>query len=216
MKAEPYGGLVHCLTTTSGFVLVRANGKTVITRQCNFGMPGGLGAEKLVLFARKSYGVLLTEERARELKAQWLERWPEMKRFFQHVSDLMDENTGEGQVNQLFSNRIRSGCHYTAAANSFFQGLGADAAKRAHYLVIRACYAEPSSVLYGSRAVNFVHDESILEVDDNELAHDKAVEVGAWRDGHHHDARWRRDRRVVGRVWGVEELCTGPDVLHAS
>lgn len=37
---------------------------------------GGLGAEKLVLFARKSYGVLLTEERARELKAQWLERWP--------------------------------------------------------------------------------------------------------------------------------------------
>jgi DNA polymerase I-like protein with 3'-5' exonuclease and polymerase domains len=101
-----------------------------------------------------------------------------MKRFFQHVSDLMDENTGEGQVNQLFSNRIRSGCHYTAAANSFFQGLGADAAKRAHYLVIRACYAEPSSVLYGSRAVNFVHDESILEVDDNELAHDKAVELG--------------------------------------
>jgi DNA polymerase I-like protein with 3'-5' exonuclease and polymerase domains len=144
----------------------------------NFGLPGGLGAEKLCLFARKSYGVLLTEERARELKAQWLERWPETKLFFQHVSDLMDEDTGEGQVNQLFSQRIRSGCHYTAAANTYFQGLGADAAKRAHYLVVRACYAEPASVLYGSRPVNFVHDETICEVDDDEFAHDKAIELG--------------------------------------
>jgi DNA polymerase I len=144
----------------------------------NFGMSGGLGADKLVLFARKSYGVILTVERARELKAQWLERWPEMKLFFQHVSDLMDEDTGEGRVDQLFSNRIRNGCHYTAAANSYFQGLGADAAKRAHYLVTRACYAEPTNVLYGSRPVNQVHDETILEVDDDMRAHDKAVELG--------------------------------------
>jgi DNA polymerase I-like protein with 3'-5' exonuclease and polymerase domains len=178
VKAEPYGGLVHCLTTTSGFVLVRANGKTVITRQCNFGMGGGLGAEKLVLYARKSYGVILTEDRARELKAQWLERWPEMKKFFQHVSDLLDEDTGEGQITQLFSQRIRSGCRYTALANSYFQGLGADAAKRAHYLVARACYAETTNVLYGSRPVNQVHDETSLEVDDNDLAHDKAMELG--------------------------------------
>jgi DNA polymerase family A len=144
----------------------------------NFGFPGGLGAEKLCLFARKSYGVVLTEERAKELKAQWLERWPEMKLFFQHVGDLIDEDTGEALVEQVFSRRLRGGCHYTAACNSFFQGLGADAAKRAHYFVVRACYSQPASVLYGSRAVNFVHDESILEVDDDERAHDKAVELG--------------------------------------
>jgi DNA polymerase I len=144
----------------------------------NFGMGGGLGAEKLVLFARKSYGVILTEDRARELKAQWLERWSEMKLFFRYVSDLIDEDTGEGLVKQLFSDRLRGGCHYTAAANSLFQGLGADAAKRAHYLVTRACYAEPQSVLYGSRPVNQVHDETILEVDDDFRAHDKAVELG--------------------------------------
>jgi DNA polymerase-1 len=145
---------------------------------CNFGMGGGLGAEKLVLYARKSYGVILTEDRALELKAQWLERWPEMKKFFQHVSDLLDEDTGEGQITQLFSQRIRSGCRYTALANSYFQGLGADAAKRAHYLVARACYAETTNVLYGSRPVNQVHDETSLEVDDNDLAHDKAMELG--------------------------------------
>jgi DNA polymerase-1 len=144
----------------------------------NFGFPGGLGAEKLCLFARKSYNVILTEERARELKAQWLERWPEMRLFFQHVGDLVDEDTGDALVKQLFSDRLRGGCHYTAACNTYFQGLGADAAKRAHYLVVRACYSEPESVLYGSRPVNFVHDETILETDDGPRAHDVAVELG--------------------------------------
>jgi len=144
----------------------------------NFGFPGGLGAEKLCLFARKSYGVILTEERAKELKAQWLERWPEMRLFFKHVGDLVDADSGEAQVDQLFSQRIRGGCHYTAACNSYFQGLGADAAKRATYLVSRACYAEPASALYGSRICNMIHDELILEVDDDLSAHDKAIELG--------------------------------------
>jgi DNA polymerase I len=144
----------------------------------NFGFPGGLGAEKLCLFARKSYGVLLTEERAKELKQQWLDRWPEMRLFFKHVGDLIDEDTGEALVKQLFSDRLRGGCHYTAACNTYFQGLGADAAKRAHYLVTRACYAESENVLYGSRPVNFVHDETMLEVDDDARAHDKAIELG--------------------------------------
>lgn len=176
--SEPYGGLVHCLTTTSGFVLVRANGKTVITRQCNFGFPGGLGAESLCLFARKSYGVILTEDRARELKQAWLTRWPEMRRFFHHVGELVHEDTGEATVEQIFSGRWRGGCHYTAACNTYFQGLGADAAKRATYLVSRACYAEPASVLYGSRICNMIHDELILEVDEDLRAHDKAIELG--------------------------------------
>jgi len=144
----------------------------------NFGFPGGLGPEKLCLFARKSYGVLLTEDRARELKAAWLGRWPEMKRFFDHVGKLIDEDTGEALVEQLFSQRLRGGCHYTAACNTYFQGLGADAAKRAAYLVSRACYAQPTSALYGSRPVNFVHDEVILETDDGPGAHDVAVELG--------------------------------------
>lgn len=144
----------------------------------NFGSPGGLGAEKLILYARKTYGVILTEERAKNLKQQWLNRWPEMRLFFKYVGDLVDEDTGDALVEQLFSKRLRGECHYTAACNSFFQGLGADAAKRAHYLVTKACYSEPVSVLYGSRPVNFVHDETILETDDSPRAHDVAVELG--------------------------------------
>jgi DNA polymerase-1 len=148
------------------------------SKVANFGIPGGLGAEKLVLFARKSYDVVLTESQAKDLKKEWLEQWPEMHSFFSHVAGLVDGDSGEATVQQLFSNRWRGGCHYTACANTFFQGLGADAAKRATYLVSRACYVEQNSPLFGSRIVNQVHDEIILETDDSPKAHDVAVELG--------------------------------------
>ena len=150
----------------------------------NFGFPGGLGPAKLCLFARKTYKVKISEARAKDLKHAWIQRWPEMQDFFRYVGDLIDKDTGEGTLKQLFSNRWRGGVHYTASCNSFFQGLGSDAAKRAHYLVTRACYVwapeERASerVLYGSRPVNFVHDESILETDDGPSAHDVAMELG--------------------------------------
>jgi hypothetical protein len=35
-------------------------------------------------------GTTEAKERARVLKQQWLERWPEMRLFFKHVGDLVD------------------------------------------------------------------------------------------------------------------------------
>lgn len=177
VEREPYCGPVHCLTTSSGFVLVRSGGKTIITRQCNFGYPGGLGFKSLVYFARKQYHVNITEDRAHELKQQWLDHWPEMRLFFAYINDQVNKDTGEAVVQQLFSNRWRGGSSYCASCNTTFQGLGADAAKLALYLVQRACYAEPDSCLYGSRVVLMVHDELVGEVLNDSRAHDKAVEM---------------------------------------
>ena len=95
----------------------------------------------------------------------------------------MDSESGEATVKHLFSERWRGACTYCAASNTFFQGLGSDAAKRALYLVQRACYTHdgregrPYSVLFGSRSVNFVHDEIILETEDTPGAHDVAIEL---------------------------------------
>jgi len=130
----------------------------------NFGFPGGLGAPKLVLFARKSYGVELTEDQARELKRQWLAKWREMRDYFNAVSSLQGED-GLISIRQLRSNRVRGGITYTEACNSFFQGLGADATAHAGWLIAKACYTDPSSPLFGARIVNYVHDELILECD---------------------------------------------------
>jgi DNA polymerase-1 len=145
----------------------------------NFGFPGGLGAPKLVLFARKTYGVELGEtdekavKRAKELKQQWLARWPEMQEYFNHVNALPYEMTNEGKrytLEQLRSGRIRGGATYTAACNSFFQGLGADATGYAGWLLCKACYVDTTSPLYGCRLVNYVHDEFIAEADEARAA----------------------------------------------
>jgi hypothetical protein len=60
---------------------------------------------------------------------------------------------------------------FTSAANSYFQGLGADVCGGALWNVCRACYTDTRSFLYGSRPVNFMHD-SILTETDYENAHD--------------------------------------------
>jgi len=140
-------------------------------RQCgkvaNFGFPGGLGIKKFILFARMSYKVRLTEQQAKRLKAIWLSTFPEFSEYFRYIESLKQPD-GTYAVDHLFSGRVRTGCHFTVACNSFFQGLGADATKAAGFLIAQECY-DPSlnSPLYGCHMVNYIHDEFILEVPDD-------------------------------------------------
>lgn len=143
----------------------------------NFGFPGGLGAKSLVKFAKRNYGVTLSVYRAEMLREQWFQQWPEMRKFFYHVSRAC---SGKGQtcdIVQLFSGRIRGKVRYTAACNTLFQGLGADIAKNAVWLVTEACYNQPASPLFGCRIVAFIHDELILEVPDTPIRDAAAREL---------------------------------------
>lgn len=142
---------------------------------CNFGFPGGLGAAALVFFALNNYDVRLTEEEARYLKRLWLETWPEMREYFAWISTHTDKPFP--QIAQLFVSRFRGGVRYTEACNTIFQGLLADIAKEAGWLIYRAMY-DPTqkSILYGSRGVNFVHDEFVGESFET-IAHECAFEV---------------------------------------
>lgn len=156
----------------------------------NFGLPGGLGEPKLVLYIR-GYGNLceLTQripkgdcgkeqtvtwkgrdivptcveclKSAVTLKQEWFNTLPEMSTYFEWVNQEVRES---GQIVQLVSERVRGGVSFCSAANSMFQGLLADGAKRALYCVSRECYAVPESPLYGCRPVIFVHDEVITEM----------------------------------------------------
>lgn len=128
----------------------------------NFGFPGGLGPTRLVDYAWKGYGVKITEPEARDLKNNWVLTWPEMSEFFEHVSSLKNEYGGYN-VFLPRSKRWRGNTTFCAAANTFFQGQAADAAKCAICLVTEACYIDRSSPLFDSRLVAFVHDELILE-----------------------------------------------------
>jgi len=152
----------------------------------NFGFPGGLGAEKLTLFARKTYNVALTIPQAQDLKRIWFATWSEMREYLNYVASQVDPDTETAEtqgyipwVVHPISNRIRGKVTYCAGCNGYFQGLGADASQAALRRVIRACYVQQPEgtvdrCLFGSRVVNYVHDEIIGECDDNPEAHDKA------------------------------------------
>jgi hypothetical protein len=170
----------------------------------NFGFPGGLGADKLILFARKTYKVRLTVEKAKELKATWLRTFPEFRAYFDRINGMM---TPQGvTLTHLFSNRIRGGAPYCAACNSYFQGLGADATGNALFLISEACYTETPcracnlvldggiraadlfpdpcswcagtgvSPLFGTRLVNYIHDDFMIETPEYK-AHEVAFEL---------------------------------------
>lgn len=176
-KRIDYDGDVVCLSVPSSYVLVRDGGVTVVVGQCNFGYPGGMGAKSFQAFAR-GYGLEITEEDALRLREAWFAQWPEMQAYFGRVKEEVDRAQG---IKQIRSGRIRGDCNFTAAANTYFQGLGADATKTALWEVAKRCYGtasweENTSALFGCRPVAMVHDEIIIEAP-LEIAHEAALEL---------------------------------------
>jgi DNA polymerase I-like protein with 3'-5' exonuclease and polymerase domains len=145
-----------------------------LAKAANFGYPGGLGAASFATYAHATYGVTVTEEESRALKAQWLAAWPEMRLFFDHVGEKLAMRDSFDLV-QPRSGRVRGGVGYCDGCNSHFQGLASDGAKAAMFFIQQESYtgfselwtreehATPSP-LYGCRMVAFIHDEFVLEV----------------------------------------------------
>lgn len=168
----------------------------------NLGFPGGLGADTFIEFAKKNYKVDIVKiagsyEKAvlmaKELKAIWLNTFPEMELYFAWVSKetfdplnlvigYWDEPKNEepipGQCYVSPMGMYRAGTTYCGVANgAAMQTPAAEGAKSAVFLVVRACRDKTrESILYGSIPVDFVHDEIITEFKDDEHAHDKAEE----------------------------------------
>lgn len=134
-----------------------------LAKIANFGLPGGMADPAFISWAAAA-GFVISPARAAELRRAWLTAWPEMIQYFAYMRKLVGKRGGPGAAFvHLFTERRRAGVHYTAACNSPFQGLGADATGHAGFLISRAMYCERLSPLFGSRLVNYVHDEFIGE-----------------------------------------------------
>lgn len=156
--------MLHIDYDRAGVLYRDDDGQVVEYRQqakpANFGFPVGMGYKKFRKYAR-GYGLILSEDEAKELRGNWYIQWPEAKPYFVEMNRIVG-HAGLGTVIQLRSNRRRGFCRYTVAANTFFQGLAADASKLALWLVSHECYNVSSSPLYGCRPVVFMHDEIML------------------------------------------------------
>lgn len=131
-----------------------------MAKAANFGYPGGMGPEKFILYAGKSYGVDLTLDKSRWLKDQWIKSQPEIKDYFQVISNLTRSGLS---ITQLRSGRVRGGVGFCDGCNTYFQGLAADGAKASLFQVSRAAYTDRDSPLFGTRPVIFAHDEILAE-----------------------------------------------------
>lgn len=133
-----------------------------LAKAANFGFPGGMGVNKFILTARKQDGDkklihLLVPETIKRLKAAWFATFPELREYFKLTSAMADA----GQLVQLTSGRVRGGIDFCSASNSLFQGIAADGAKEALYLVQRTMFSDPDSPAYGGHVFAMIHDELV-------------------------------------------------------
>jgi len=146
------------------------DGRT-LAKPFNFGIPGGLGVARMIEFARDyvrrpdgsfpAFVELFTPEYMKERKELWLERFPEMRRYFDLVGGWA--SSGSFTHRHPRTGFLRGGVGYCDGCNQGFQHLTAAGAKDAAFDVARECYTDRKSALFGSRPVLFIHDELILE-----------------------------------------------------
>ena len=147
-----------------------------VGKHANFGLLGGMGPPGFAALVRRMTdgAVHLDVGRATTVRDAWLATW-ESRGYFAWVQAV----AGDGYMRHPVSGRVRATRGVTSAYNSFFQGLVADAATTALWVLACAAYgADPPGYLdgadsrvgewfaafAGSRPVLFLHDEVIAEL----------------------------------------------------
>jgi DNA polymerase I-like protein with 3'-5' exonuclease and polymerase domains len=134
------------------------------SKACNFGFSGALGVKTFIQFCR-GFGLDLSPIEAQGLKNSWFAFYPEVRTYFNLIQSRLHPYSQSATVYHRRSGRFRGDCTFTQCANSPFQGMSADGALNALYLISRECFDTSSDDLglLGSRPVMFIHDEIILE-----------------------------------------------------
>jgi hypothetical protein len=129
----------------------------------NYGFGGGMGPHAFVSYAKNMAGLIVEPAHAKKLHKGFRRKWREMNDYFNYCSFLCDGGNAE-QVQFVRSGMIRGDVPYTATCNGFFQHLAAMGAKSALYAVVKECYTDAGSPMYGCRPWLFAHDEIGMEV----------------------------------------------------
>jgi len=164
------GACVEGIAASEAYALKKTDPKRFkalrqIAKALNFGAPGGLGAARFSDFARSTYGLdNVTEARAKELLLLWRDTWREAGAYLNYIAELVGPRGSRITIQQLRSGRYRGNVGYCDAANSFFQGLAADAAKAGMVELMYEQYERTESPVYGCRTLAFIHDEVLIEI----------------------------------------------------
>jgi DNA polymerase I-like protein with 3'-5' exonuclease and polymerase domains len=159
------------------------------SKPINFGFIYGMSADKLVKYARTGYGVEISPKEAKDFRKRYFESYAGVARWHDEV--FSEEFRKQGMTRTIL-NRLRhlNPTDFNEFTNSPVQGSAADGLKKA----LRCVYNRIKS--YGSRVrlSHMVHDEIILEVDDDPIL----LEEICGKEGHHH----------AGMIEGMQGILT--------
>ena len=135
-----------------------------LAKPVDFGLPGGLGPQRLCDFAWSSARIEITLEQAKHYKAIWARTLPEMPQYFRWIDSLKTGALTSGGAPlyrvTIPGTSLTRTCKRNDACNFTFQGLAALIAKTSLWYLFRAGL-EPSSPMFGAYQVLFVHDENV-------------------------------------------------------
>lgn len=139
-----------------------------------YGKGGGMGVNTMLEYARTTYGVIMSPAEARRVDAAYFKKYPEMRAYFALISRMVGEGTAT--VTLPCNGLVRGDVSYTAACNTYFQGIVAAGAREAVFQVSWECYVDKGTPLFGCRPCAFIHDEIIIEVP-RDTAHEAALRL---------------------------------------
>lgn len=143
-----------------------------LAKPVGLGFPGGLGPKTMVEFAAQTYGVKLSIAEATKLRDIFYDTYPDFERFMHKDSKKFKTGKRRCEGGQRYvdeyvytiGTRTRSGCTFTNFANGYLmQSLSSDGAKIALYDTYQYLFGKGHGAI-----VNFIHDEIIFELKDND------------------------------------------------
>lgn len=140
----------------------------------NFGFIYGMMPDKLVLYAKTGYGVSLTKKQASDFRKRYFERYSGVNRWHSRVQ----RDSKRVRETRTIGGRLRyidNPDAYNEFYNTPVQGTGADGLKRALrevYFAFKAILGRPPCRTMSCQnppimLSHHVHDEVILDIDDN-------------------------------------------------
>lgn len=137
--------------------LLRQQAKAV-----NFGFIYGMQAPKFVLYAQANYGVSLSLAQAEAFRKRYFDGYSGIGRW--HRAIFSDNNKRSGQTRTVCGRlRYLKPESHNEYANTPVQGTGADGLKAS----LRIVYQRLKKFGERARMIHMVHDEIVLEVDDD-------------------------------------------------
>lgn len=132
-----------------------------LAKAMNFGLIYGISARGLSAYARGSYGVELSLSAAEVFRERFFKFFPSFKRWHDNVKKKLRE--GEIRDTTLLGRFYRAST-FTDAVNYPIQGSGADLLK----LAVLMLGIEFKKRNLSAKVVNLVHDEVVVECDEEE------------------------------------------------